>query len=60
MPKLKKIWVNTSGDRHELRMDWSNDRHQSVIIKSLAPEDVREGLLEASLLVAKEQRRKCL
>jgi hypothetical protein len=55
MPKLEKIWIATFDGRHELRMDWDNERHQAVAIRTLEPEDVKQGLLEAAHLIAKEQ-----
>ena len=55
MAHLEKIWVNTFEDRHELRLDWSNDRHQAIQLKGLDAESVEKGLIEASLLVQKER-----
>ena len=59
MPKLKKIWINTTHysmyNKAELRIDWDNDRHQGIALKSLEPDDVKQGLLDAVNLIAKEQ-----
>jgi hypothetical protein len=56
MPKLEKIRINTFNNRHELRIDWDNDRHQGISLKSLTPKDVKQGLLDAVHLIAIEQQ----
>ncbi|WP_022959723.1 hypothetical protein [Spongiibacter tropicus] len=55
MTTLEKIWINTIEERHELRIDWSNDRHHAIQLQGLDAESVEKGLLEASLLVQKER-----
>lgn len=58
MTKMTKLWI-CAGDSRErgvtLRIDWDNDRHQAVEIKSLEPEDVVQGLLGAAHLLNKER-----
>jgi len=56
MTKLEKIWTNTIEDRHELRIDWDNDRHQAIQLKGLDPESVERGLVEAAHLLAQERQ----
>lgn len=58
MAKMTRLWIATGDSRErgaELRIDWDNDRHQSVSINSLEPEDVTQGLLEAARLINKER-----
>lgn len=56
MLKLEKIWIDTVGGRTALRIGWDNDRHQSIVLESLTPDDVKKGLLDAAHLIAQEQR----
>ena len=42
--------------RYELRLDWDNDRHQSIPLDSLSPDGIRRGLIEAAELLGSEQR----
>lgn len=49
--KIEKIWINTDLDsagtyRHELRVSWSNDRHQSIGMTHLTPEKVKDALIK--------------
>lgn len=54
--KLTKIWINTLSGQHELRAEWSNDRHQAIQLKGLDAESVEKGLIELSLLLRQERR----
>lgn len=36
-PTVKKIWISKNIDRSELRIDWSNDRHQAILLKGDTP-----------------------
>ena len=64
MAILKKIWINSiyigDHERHDLRIDWDNDRHQLIALKSLTPEDVKKGLFDAAHAIQKEQQNKYL
>lgn len=40
----------------ELRIDWSNDRHQSIMFNGLDPESIKEGFLQAAHLLNKEMK----
>ena len=59
MANMEKIWLNSVSDgdrlRHELRIDWDNDRHQAIHLDSLAPEDVEAGLVRASIELNQER-----
>jgi hypothetical protein len=57
--KLVKIWIDSPSDgerkRHSIRIDWDNDRHQSIHLRSLSAEDVAEALKRRGrLLMLKE------
>ncbi len=61
MAHLVNIWIDTvyNGERcrHALRLDWDNDRHQSIHLNSLEPGDIVAGLGNASIELNKEMRR---
>jgi hypothetical protein len=41
-------------DEGEIRIDWNNDRHQSIHIKSRNPEDVLTAFQEATRMLSME------
>ena len=51
---LEGIRLSMFMDEHEIRIDWSNDRHQSIKLKSLEPEDIRQGLNKAAKVLERE------
>jgi len=61
MTELLKITIDSHGsgehERHELRLDWYNDRHQSIHLDSLKPVDIEAGLINASIEINKEIKR---
>ncbi len=62
MSELIKIWIDTFRDgekeKHNLRMDWDNDRHHAIELNSLNAKDVAEGLARASVRLRYELRQK--
>lgn len=57
MAKLEKIWINSEATPKELRIDWDNDRHQLVQLKSLEAKDIELALFEAIQILRAEQSR---
>jgi len=58
MAKMTRLWLAPGGPRVRgvmLRVDWDNDLRQAVHIKSLEPEDVEQGLVDAARLINKER-----
>lgn len=53
--KLEKIWINSFADLNELIIDWSNDRHQRIIIKDNNPDGVIRSLHDAIELLMREK-----
>lgn len=51
---IEKIELLEIAGRKEIRIDWSNDRHQSVDIEFGRPEDVLMALENAAFLVGAE------
>ena len=62
MTKLIKMAVESHSDgermRHHIRIDWDNDRHQSVHLDSLEPAHIQAGLIRASIELNLEQERR--
>lgn len=55
MAKLKAIYSQESySDKSELRIDWDNDRYQSVTLKDDSPESVINSLLDMARVLASE------
>jgi len=52
--KLKKLWISEFSGRIELRIDWENDRHQAIELRGNRPEDIK-NMLELALLVIKSE-----
>lgn len=38
----------------ELRISWSNDRHQAVLFNGFDPESIKEGFLRAAHFIGQE------
>jgi len=53
-PTVKKIWISKNIDRSELRIDWSNDRHQAILLKGGDPKSIANGLEEMARLLHME------
>jgi hypothetical protein len=53
-PTVKKIWISQNIDRSELRIDWSNDRHQAIFLKGDDPKSIAHGLEEMARLLHME------
>lgn len=50
MARLAKIWLEDHADPNPaIRIDWDNDRHQSIEIKGLSPLHVIRALELAAL-----------
>ena len=47
-------------NQYELRLDWSNDRHQAIAIDDITPDAVREAMLKMVHLLTKEQQNEYL
>ena len=43
--RLKNGGILDLGITHELRIDWSNDKQQGILLKSLEPEEIKKGLM---------------
>ena len=61
MASLTKIYINSFKDspdsfRHDLRLDWSNDRHQAVQIEALSPDGIILALQEMAALLREEKQ----
>lgn len=56
MAKLKRIEIinGTKPYEREIRIDWDNDRHQSIIILGDAPDAVIKGFKCAADLLSSE------
>lgn len=54
MAKLKKIFIYSFGGRHQIQVDWDNDRHQAVMLSSLCPDSVERALLQLAALISAE------
>jgi hypothetical protein len=60
MTELKKIFINDTSFHHELRLDWENDRHQSIKLEGLDAKSVEEGLFKAADLLKQERHGGCI
>ena len=59
MARLSKIYINKPPGmlKLELRLEWDNDRHESVAVGNLEPDDVKDALLQAWQLIERDQQR---
>jgi len=61
MTELLRITIDSHGsgehEKHELRLDWYNDRHQAIHLDGLKPVDIEAGLVRASIEINNERRR---
>lgn len=55
MPHLVSIKFTNMNGQYQLRLRWSNARHQLVVLKRLDPDSVKNALLEAAYLIGQEQ-----
>lgn len=51
---LESIRLDTFMGEYKIQIDWSNDRHQAIKLKSLEPEDVRQGLNKTAKILEQE------
>lgn len=57
MVKVKRVWIDAFNSQHELRLDWSNDRHHAVAIKHPGgPNEVADALRSLARLVYTDQK----
>ncbi len=60
MAQLDKIWINKidvfDQVKCELRVDWSNDRHQAIHLDGLKVKDLIKGLQKAIIILEDEER----
>jgi len=54
MARLAKIWTNEFDNKKEIRIDWDNDRHQSLQLVDGSPEEVIIKLKEMARLLERE------
>lgn len=59
--KIEKIYIHetkleSNNNRYELRIDWSNDRHEALAINDLSPDSVKNALIEMAHFIAQEQK----
>ena len=53
MARITDIWIQVSPLGEQLRLDWSNDWHQAIVIRDPGPDGVAQALIDAALMIRK-------
>lgn len=51
----KNISSPAAAGPYELRLDWDNDRHHAIILRSLSPDNIKQAFLDAAHLIMHDQ-----